>query len=200
MAQEVWNVKTVEEGLKGLHALLGRMPTATEIDAYEGLPSARQLQRRFGGVVKVRKDMGYKDADLSRGEHRSNIARKLNVDGLDLENRVYSLLKDRFGEICVHQQKPTGLGKQALDFYVYTPDGRFGVDVFCAKNLSSLKTNIRQKKNNYIDYSGKLYLVYESPAYIDSIEDGSVVLLSLAEFLEEVKRYKRYEMQITYLR
>lgn len=188
----------VEEGLRSLYTLLGRMPTATEIDAYEGLPSARSIQRRFGGVVKVRKDMGYKDADLSKGEHRSEAARRLNVDGLDLENRVYSLLKDRFGEICVHQQKPTGQGKQALDFYVYTPDGRFGVDVFCAKNLSSLRTNIRQKRNNYIDYSGKLYLVYESSTCVDPIVDGSVCVLSLAEFLEEVKGYKRYDMQIAY--
>lgn len=177
---------------------LGRMPTATEIDACPKLPSARQIQRRFGGIVNVRKELGYKDTDLGSGDNRSKVGRQVNADGLALESRLLKELRSIFGEIAVHEQRRFGPTKQALDFYVYTQSGNFAVDVFVAKNEHSLRVNAKMKRNNYIDYTGKLYLVYDCPMRIDSVEDRSVILLSVAEFLEEVKRYKPYDFNGAY--
>lgn len=198
MAHETWNMQSIGEGLEKLISTMGRMPTATEIDAYEGLPSARQMQRRFGGIMAVRKQLGYKEIRLDNGMVRSEVAREIGLRGLALENMVYQELKERFSDVCVHQQRPVGSTKLRLDFYVFSPSGNFGVDVFTAKNINSLKTNMRYKKRRYSSFRGKLYLVYDCPTTVEKTIDGAVVLLSLAEFLEEVKQYKRYELQGTY--
>lgn len=109
--------------------------------------------------MELRKELGFKDTDLSAGENRSRVAFEVGVRGLEIEHQLYKELVAHFGEIYVHAQRPLWEGGKRLDFYVYTPSGNFGVDVFCAVNTQSLKSNLIIKKRTYANYKGPLHLV-----------------------------------------
>lgn len=68
---------TKEEVLKGIITLkeeLGHEPNAFEIDKCAYLPTSRQLQRRFGGLQAIRKELGFDSTNHTHGEVRQKTA------------------------------------------------------------------------------------------------------------------------------
>jgi hypothetical protein len=57
-SQEPWEIEELRAGLENFNTEHGRYPTAPEIDTYPYLPSARTIERRFGGVIGLRKTLG----------------------------------------------------------------------------------------------------------------------------------------------
>lgn len=66
----------------------GRYPTAHDIDLYPYLPSSRQIQRRFGGLPELRKQLGIQITDYTRGRTRSNKAAIIGKRGLNYEKDI----------------------------------------------------------------------------------------------------------------
>lgn len=59
-----WDKEKIKEGFENFYKENGRLPTAPEVDNLDYLPSSRTIQRSFGGLQKIRKDLGYEDINL----------------------------------------------------------------------------------------------------------------------------------------
>ena len=153
-----WTKEKIKEGLQKYYNEFGRYPTAHEIDKYPYLPSSRQIQRRFGGLPELRKQLGIEITDYTRGETRSHKAEIIGKRGLNYEKDIQKILIKHFGEIFVHEQKPFNDYSGRLDFFVYAKDEKFGVDVFYAEDIHSLTGCINYKQRSYKGFSDTLIL------------------------------------------
>lgn len=140
----LWTKEKINEAFQKFINENGYMPTAREIDELPYLPSSRQLQRKFGGLPKIRENLGYKDIHLGKGVYRSKIANAVGKRGRLNELKLEKILKDIFGEPFVHAEKRYGISGMRLDFYVYCPTGNFGVDIFETHRKGDLHGNLHQ--------------------------------------------------------
>jgi hypothetical protein len=160
MFKSLWDIEKIKAGFERFVVEHNRLPTATEIDKLTYLPSSRTIQREYGGLEKLRMLLGYTTTHLGRGINRSLIAKNINARGKVAELEVFRILSEKFGAMFVHVEKPfSDNSKQRLDFYVYTPTGNFGVDVFHPTNEHSMIGSINIKKRIYSSYKEKVYLV-----------------------------------------
>lgn len=152
-----WTKENILAGLQKFFDDSGRYPTAEEIDRYPYLPSSRQIQRRFGGLVQLRKDLNFAVSNYSIGAHRSQIASKVGIQGGKTEREMETTLVNYFGEYFVHVEKPlynffcnkAGFSlkfKQRADFLVYCDPKPFCVDVFYPRDFLVLKKNYKHKR------------------------------------------------------
>ena len=159
MARTTWTTQAIRDGFERFHREQGRLPTALEIDATPYLPSSRFIQYKFGGLEKLRGLLGYSDTHFGKGAFRSEIANRVNKRGRLAEIGLESLLRNRFGEVFVHGEKIFDTSKNRVDFYVYCPDGNFGIDVFCADSMRTLQSSVNIKMGKYLNFTEKLYFV-----------------------------------------
>lgn len=167
------------DGFKKFFDDNGRYPTAEEIDKYEFLPSSRQIQRAFGGLQNLRKNLGLSITNYNSGESRSKMSFAISKRGIKGEREIEKILIDYFGEHFVHIEKPLYKyfpegtrfkDKLRADFFVYHQSGVFCVDVFFAKNKNMINGNLNVKK---VKYEGILINTY------------FVVLNDINEFTQE---------------
>jgi len=135
------------------------MPTAPEVNESDYLPTSRYIQKRFGGLVNLRKRLGYRDTHLGAGKNRSRIAKQSYRRGRDAELELETELSAYFGKPFVHVERPIGKRRIRLDFYVFAPGGNFGVDVFTASSFKNLITHVNIKLPRYEGFREDLYLV-----------------------------------------
>lgn len=147
---KLWKLNNLKEGIDRFYQENGRYPTVSDLDNIDYLPSARWIQYKFGGIMQVRKDLGYQDSNLGAGKYRSQIALQINKNGLNFEHEIERFLIKKFGEPFVHIQKRVGLGRNRLDFYVYYKNGNFGVDVTVVSgHFRNVQTNLNIKIAKY---------------------------------------------------
>ncbi len=154
-----WSSEKIKDGFERFRSLYNRLPTSPEIDSLDYLPSSRQIQRKFGGLEKLRRDLGYHNTHFGKGLYRSEIAHKSNNEGRKGEIELERILRDKFGEVFVHTEKIFDLSKNRVDFFIYTPDGNFGIDVFHTETRKDLNKNINIKLDKYANFNKKLYFV-----------------------------------------
>lgn len=138
----------------------GRLPTSPEIDSTDYLPTSRLIQRNFGGLRVLRKQLGYQDTDFGKGKHRSAFAKSYNIRGIEAERKLEETLIEYFGEPYVHSQKYYGEGKNRADFLIFTVDGIFGIDVFTTETKQDLQKNVALKIDKYSDFPENLTLYF----------------------------------------
>jgi hypothetical protein len=153
-------MELVKEGLERFMKENGHMPTGPEIESCSYLPSARQLQRKFGGVKKVRAALGYEDTDFGRGSFRTQSSTKTTKRGTRAERDLEKYLIRHFGEIYVHTEKRYGLKGQRVDFVVFSPDGNLGIELFCTETRRDMAKNINVKVDKYLDFPKNLQLFF----------------------------------------
>ncbi len=129
----------------------GSYPTATEFEDCSYLPSARQMQRRFGGMMSLRKTLGLEgQLDLTRGIHSSNRAREINKRSHVKEKEVYDYLVSAFGKPFVHREYLFDEQRRVrADFLIYTKQGEFMIDISYPKDLHSLTGCLNAKMRTY---------------------------------------------------
>ena len=154
-----WTIDNLRDGFQYFFDKHGHYPTAPEIDSFDYLPSARSLQRSFGGLENVRSQLGLTDTHLGKGKYRSEIAHRTGVRGREVELEVEKLLIKKFGEVFVHTERGFGNGKLRVDFFVYTPSGNFGIDVFHTHSFRDLQKNVNVKINKYNNFEFELYFL-----------------------------------------
>lgn len=167
---EVWTLKKVKEGFEKFYELYNRYPTAYDVDDFEFLPSSRQIQRKFGGLEKLRKELGLKIETYTSGEDRSNKIASFNKRGRECENIVYQILNEIFDEKFIHIEKPTCNNiimnaydnKSRYDFYVYAKPNNFAIDVFGTDDERGVvkNMNIKEKKYGKLKMKEDIYFVY----------------------------------------
>lgn len=160
---KLWKLEDLKKGIDRFYLENNRYPNHQDFDKSNYLPSSRWIQIKFGGLVAVRKKLGYQDIHFGHGEFRTMIAKRINQDGLDLEHKVEELLINRFGEHFVHIQKRIGKLRQRLDFFVYCMDENFGVDVTnVTGDFRNAETNINIKIGRYKDLKMPIFIVVAS--------------------------------------
>lgn len=164
----MWNKEKIKEGFEKFFSEFGRYPTAEEIDRYQFLPLSRQIQRLFGGLVNLRRELGLAIHHYGSGKNRSEIAKLIGPRGSKGERNFEEILIQRFGEYFVHVEKPPYKFivnpndkdfKLRSDFLVYAKQYTFCVDVFYAKNYRKLTDIINIKQNKYSRLSISSYLI-----------------------------------------
>ncbi len=146
-----WTLERIQEGLKRFYNEYTRYPTATEFDAYEYLPRTKTIERRFGGLVALRKQLNLgNEHDLRFGAHSSRRARLINERAHKLEHKVYELLAERFDRQFVHREYFfTDDHRTRADFFVYDSKKGFCVDVFYPNSIGNLTGCLNIKLTKY---------------------------------------------------
>lgn len=149
--QRKWTLKDIQKGLDTFYKKEGRYPTATEFDAFKFLPSSRTIQRSFGGLVNLRRELKLKgQIDFTKGAHSSQRAKYINVRAHTLEKIVYDYLVKIFGKEFVHREHFFSDDKRTrTDFFIYCQDGNFSVDVFHPANRYNLIGCLNSKLRTY---------------------------------------------------
>ena len=152
MAKKVlWSLERIKEGLGRFYKEYERYPTASEFDAYQYLPRTKTIERRFGGLVSLRKQLKLGNtADLRLGMHSSKRAHMINSRAHAMERVVYDFLTQRFGKEFVHREYFfTDDHRTRADFFVYDAEKGFCVDVFYPNSTHNLTGCLNIKLNKY---------------------------------------------------
>jgi hypothetical protein len=209
MPEVKWTLEKIKEGVDRYLLENDRLPTAWDYDKCPYLPSARQVQRAFGGLEALRGKLGYKELNYTKGTLRKVISKEGSVRGLEAEDYLEPILIKHFGEPYVHTQKRYYKKlKNRYDFFVYHLDGRFGIDVFTTQRHEYIGPNIRHKLKKYKEVPNDipLYFVVVSDALtVGQIEKGTatarelslydnIKVVHLTSFLEQLPTFKALDL------
>jgi len=149
--QKAWKVEEIEVGLKHFFEEYQRYPTSTEIDKYKYLPSAKSIQRSFGGLVIIRKKLNLeKNCDFRTGEYSSKRSFTINKRSNIIEKSVYDFLVNHYDKPFVHREYFfTDDKRTRTDFFVYDSKDGFCVDVFYPSDKRNLIGCLNNKLNKY---------------------------------------------------
>jgi hypothetical protein len=160
---EAWTLEEIRKGILYFFKIHSRYPTAHDFDQFEFLPSARTIQRAFGGLEKIRNELNIGDVkNFTKGEYRSNIAKKTHSKAMLYEEEFYNFLISRLDEIKVHEHKIIRPGNICCDFFIYrkhTSEGGIVIDIFYAQDILSLGSVIRIKGKRYLNLPFKVFFV-----------------------------------------
>ena len=147
----LWTLEKLAAGFEKFKSEHGRYPTAVEIDEYPHLPSSKQIQRRFGGLPNLRKELKLDGPqDFTKGAYSSNRALEINKRAHRIEKEVYTYLVECFGRPFVHREYFFIDDRRTrTDFFVYTKEGNFSVDVFYPKDRKNLLGCLNSKMRTY---------------------------------------------------
>lgn len=160
-SEEKWTLENLRDGFRYFNDVYGHFPSAHEIDAFKYLPASRNIQRRFGGLVELRKTLGLGlYLDHTKGEKRSAEASKAISRAHNYEEVFYNWLISIIPQVRVHEQKRLRPGNVSCDYFIYTSDvDGFAIDLFYAKDIHSLSGILSIKSKRYRLVSCKTFLV-----------------------------------------
>lgn len=162
--QKPWTLEELAEGLEKFFTDNGRYPTAQEVDAFSYLPSARSIERSFGGMVDLRQKLKLdSQSDFRSGKHSSNRAHLINNRSNKTEKIVYEFLIEKFGREFVHREYFFVDDRRTrADFFVYDQQGGFCVDVFypsCRRNLTGcLNSKLGKYRSEHMEKYPVIFL------------------------------------------
>ncbi|HCM51514.1 TPA: hypothetical protein DIS56_00020 [Candidatus Saccharibacteria bacterium] len=159
--QTNWTKEEVLAGLTHFFKIYRRYPTAREIDIFEYLPSSRSIQRQFGGLVVLRKELiPDSHSNFTQGSYRSEIASKTYKRATLYEEEFYNFLLQHFQPLAVHEHKIIRPGNVSSDYFIYLNE-EIGVviDLFYAKDRFSLGGVINIKLKRYSKLPFNTYFV-----------------------------------------
>lgn len=150
---QTWSLYNIKDGLEYFKELHGAYPTSKEIDDFDCLPSARSIQRTFGGLVKVRKQLELDGPlDYTRGKTRSAKAQEADKRAKVYEEKFFNFLSGHFGEMRVHEHKVVRPGDVSCDFFLYTTMNEGVVlDLFYAADIINVSKVINIKYRKYLE-------------------------------------------------
>ena len=162
-----WTAEKIKAGFDRFIKENGRLPKSMEMDTggADYLPNRKFIERNFGGLEKLRRELGYTDVHFGKGKFRSEIAYKVNASGRKIELVLEKLLKNKFGEVFVHTEKIFDNTKNRVDFYIYSPSGNFGIDVFGTETMHNLQSNMSAKLTKYSGFSEKLFFIVANDSF-----------------------------------
>lgn len=209
---ENWTKERLKAGFDRFQEENGHLPTAPEVDLCAYLPSARQIQRAFGGLRALRQDLGYEQTDFGQGEFRSKFAGLNMKRGKTAERELEGVLIEIFGEPFVHIEKKYGTESNRADFFVYANGHNFGVDVFYSATSRDIQKNLNLKVEKYKEFydSTPLYFVLANPDF-DAFSLSKITLnmsklallpelrvMDMKSFVVELTKYKPLPLPIGY--
>ena len=169
------SIVCLREGFKRFYDENGRYPNSVEIDDCKYLCSSRQIERKYGGLRKLRELLGLEILSYSDGKYRVEIGKQANKLSIESEESLRNFLVSNYGELFVHEESKIRNSKQRVDFFVYAIPN-FVVDVFNTYTLHNLATNINVKIPKYKSYPDPIYFVVTGAKF--SQEDINLLMLN----------------------
>jgi hypothetical protein len=167
------SLDTMKAGFIRYHSEHGYYPTFREFDKCPYLCSKKYI-RKYGGISKLRQSLGLDIVDYGKGSHRQSMGKDALKASIQTENEVKEYLIQRYGEICVHEQKLYGSSKTRLDFFVYA-EVNFAVDVFSTHTIEDMGTHLNIKLRKYGDFKSRLYFVVMGGDFLQEDIDALVM-------------------------
>ncbi len=195
MREIKWTIEKIDEGFKKFNIEHGHYPTSLEIDQYPDLPSSKQIQRRFGGLPNLRRELKLPGPeDYTKGEYSSERARVIGKRAHQLEKKVYDYLTAHFGVPFVHREYFFMDDRRTrTDFFVYHKNGNFSVDVFFPKDRRCLTGCLNSKMRTYSSAAMLQYPVIFLMMNDDISEE------EVREILEQkTKKLREYQKVMTF--
>lgn len=113
----------------------GYYPTREEFQKCPQRPCAvRTIERSFGGLVKIREELGVDNPDHRTGNIRSVSASNSMKQSIDSENEFYKYLVEKYEKLNVHRWQPylDRVNKRS-DYGIYHKNGEhYFIDIFWA--------------------------------------------------------------------
>ena len=162
-----------------------RYPTTVDFNKTDYLPSARLIQRRFGGMVKMREQLGFAITNYTEGDVRRETAIACNKRAHDEELKIYEMLVDKFTELHVHREKLINdKDNNRCDFCIFLPKSRkLFIDVFTPQDKYSLQGCIDSKKRKYEFLTSYPIIFLQTNPNIDFYKKGDFYeVMSLHHF------------------
>jgi len=159
--KDKWSLANIKDGLLYFYEINNRYPSSVEIDKFEYLPSSRSIQRTFGGLVNMRKELGLERShNYTKGAKRSKMAKEADNRARIYEKEFYDFLVSKIPEVRVHEHKIIRPGETASDFFIYTNEtsGIF-LDLFYAKDITSLAGIVNIKTNKCLNVNCPVYFI-----------------------------------------
>jgi len=159
--QPIWTNEELLAGFNHFLELYGHYPSSHEIDEFPYLPSARSIQRTHGGLIKLRQTLIPEEhPSLASGVYRSIVAKRMWVNGRDLEDKFYKQLVSNFKQISVHEHRLIRPAGVSSDFFIYLSetDGAV-IDIFYAHSMRNLVNIVNIKLKRYLLIDKETYLV-----------------------------------------
>lgn len=145
-------VENLKEAFEKFLEENGHYPSSGEINSCWYLPNTKFIDRKFGGLKKLREEIGIKDIDMRKGSVRGGVCIAINERGREYEEIIHKILCDKFGEIAVHREKIFGdQNRCRSDFFVWSGNGNFVVDVFYPRDIQSMGGCLTNKVKKYDD-------------------------------------------------
>lgn len=168
-----WTKSEILAGLNHFFKLNGRYPTAREIDVFEYLPSSRSIQRKYGGLVLLRKELiPTSHANYTQGSYRSSVASQTWHRAAKYEEEFYDFLCQHFDPIAIHEHKVMRPGNVTSDYFIYlNKDRGIVLDLFYAQDMHSLGgvINIKLKRYKSLPFKTIFILVGNEQIAINQI-------------------------------
>lgn len=178
-----WTIEIIKAGIERFAHENGQFPTAWDFDRSPYLPSARQVQRAFGGLEQLRLQLGIIELNYTKGELRSTRSLEGSLRGTKAEDELEVLLIKKFGEPFVHTQKRYYKDhRNRYDFFIYYKNGYVGVDIFTTARTEYIGPNIRHKIPKYrnVPNDTPIWFVVDAPTLNDSdIRNGALTAREL---------------------
>ncbi|MFT5179480.1 MAG: hypothetical protein ACI9GH_000006 [Candidatus Paceibacteria bacterium] len=196
-----WDLKKIKKGLTSFYKVNKRYPTSVEFDKHEDLPSSRQIQRRFGGLVNLRKELKLTGQhNLAEGSYSSKRASDIYLRKQNYVKKIYKLLEANFEPRSIHRNFSfTDDHRAKSDFFISYKKKHFSVDVFYANDKGSLLGCLNSKLRKY-----DLKMMNEFPVIFlqineDTSQDEMNILLknkkkglTKNQFLMDVSSFKEF--------
>ena len=181
----------------------GHWPGQYDMSLCQYLPNVKTLERKFGGIINIRKQLNINEFDLRSGAPRSRSAFQVGKRGYISEESIYEKLVRRFHEPYVHYQSRVTLTDKVIrvDFIVYHKNGKFAVDVFCPSNdYRHFSQNVTMKYIFYKDFPFLIYLCVTNAGIDNEMTNirrktqknkirENIILVSLDEFIITFNKY-----------
>lgn len=200
-----WTIDNIICGFKNFFEQNQRWPVAVDMRFCPYLPNVKTLERKFGGIKRVRLIMGLEKVDYRIGETRSEIAKVIGQRGFQVEEDLYKILINRFHEPFVHCQSREVIEKIRLnlDFVIYHKSGKFAVDVFYPdSDYYRFAGNLSMKYSTYKKFPYILFLVVANvdieerniEKYLDSEKrknfNSKLITLTYKSFLNQINFFR----------
>lgn len=144
-------MKLLKELFEKFNEKHGHYPTYKEIEEDEYFPTLRTIQRRFGGLEKVRIELGIPFPNHSKGEMRVNKMKDVLARQKETENEVYQVILKYFDDVSVHRERPfADDSRNRSDFFIFrNKKSSLIIDVFYPSDIHSFSGCLNSKLLKY---------------------------------------------------
>jgi hypothetical protein len=164
--------ETIIQNINRYYQQHGTYPNSKDFNNCPYLPSARHIQRLWGGILALKTELGLTDNDARRGTQRSQVVKVINTRNNKIEKNFNKELFSIIDRKLVHRPfAPFDDSKVNIDYVVFHPTEKvaIGFELFYPSYKESFYgcLGIKQKKKQILDrltdHQTKFYYVVTNP-------------------------------------